>query len=110
MTLHPSLRLVRSAFPALTVWRMNAGHDPVRPIDPEAVGEDVLIVRPAAEVEVRRLPPGGFAFIAALDRGATLAEAAAAATDDAAAFDLAGNLTGLIGASAIVGVTHGAQS
>ncbi len=109
MYLHPSLRLLRSPFPALTAWRMNAGHEPVGPIDFAAGGEDTLIVRPAADVEVRLLPPGGLAFISALRRGATLAHAAAEGVTDAAGFDLAGNLTGLIAAGAIVAISNGAK-
>ena len=67
------------------------------------MAEDTLIVRPDAEVEVRRVPPGGAVFVAALAGGATLGEAAAAAMADDARFDLAGNISGLIAAGAIIG-------
>ena len=67
-TLHPSLRLVRSRWPALTVWRMNVSDVPTTPVD-FSVAEDALIVRPGAEVEVRIVPPGGAAFVTALAAG-----------------------------------------
>ncbi len=103
LALHPSLRLLRSPYPAQTIWTMNAADGDVRPVD-LAQAEDTLIVRPDAEVTVRRVPPGGAAFVAALQQGATLGEAAAAALADDARFDLAGNLSGLIAAGAIAGI------
>jgi hypothetical protein len=100
---HPSLRIVRSAYPAATIWRMNSGDDPVSAVD-FTVAEDVLIVRPDAEVAVRVLPPGGGAFIEELAAGEALGTAAASglAADDR--FDLAGNLAGLIASGAWVEV------
>ena len=103
LQLHPSLRVVRSKFPVLTIWRMNVpGGVPV-PIDLEAGGEDALIVRPAAAVEVRSLPDGGADFIAALESGAPVLEAATTAWAADERFDLAANLSGLIGCGAIAG-------
>jgi uncharacterized membrane protein YphA (DoxX/SURF4 family) len=37
-TAHPSLRTVRSQFPALTIWRMNAGDGELKPVDLSAGG------------------------------------------------------------------------
>lgn len=96
VVLHPSLRIVRSTFPVVTIWSMNSGG--MEPASIEDCGpEDALIVRPRGTVEVRQLPPGGAAFLEALAAGMTLGEAAAAASDANAAFDLAINLAGLIG-------------
>lgn len=102
LKLHPSLRTLRSAFPAQTIWRMHAGDAEIRPVD-LSVAEDTLIVRPDAEVEVRSVPPGGAAFVAALASGDALGVAAGKALAADERFDLAGNLAGLIGAGAIVG-------
>ena len=101
--LHPSLRVVRSKLPALTIWRMNVPGGSPDVIDLEAGGEDALIVRPAAEVEVRTLPDCGAAFIASVASGAPVVEAAATAWAASPCFDLAANLSGLIGCGAIVG-------
>jgi hypothetical protein len=98
--LHPSLRLVVSRHPVVTVWRMNAGEGPVDAVD-FSVAESALIVRPDAEVHVRVVPPGGAQFIAALRQGETLGGAigTALAADDR--FDAAGNLAGLVAAGAL---------
>jgi hypothetical protein len=105
LALHPSLRVVHSEFPALTIWRMNVADGVPAPVDLEAGGEDALVIRPAAEVEVRWMPAGGAEFIAALAEGGTLAAAATAALDADEGFDLATNLAELIRAGAFVGFT-----
>ncbi len=64
LELHPSLRLLTSRFPAQTIWKMNASDGDIVPVDMSRA-EDTLIVRPDAEVEVRVVPPGGAAFVAA---------------------------------------------
>lgn len=94
--LHPSLRIIRSAFPVVTIWSMNSGG--MEPASIENCGpEDALIARPRGVVEVRQLPSGGAAFLNALTAGTTLGKAATAASNADAAFDLAVNLAGLIG-------------
>ena len=97
VALHPSLRILRSVFPVVTIWSMNAGVLEPASIE-DCAAEDAVIARPHADVEVRTLPPGGAAFLEALATGQTLGEAAATACGDNAAFDLAVNLAGLIGA------------
>jgi hypothetical protein len=94
VSLHPSVSLLQSRFPIVSVWHANqeAGDATLPQWRPEAA----LIARPALEVEVWNLPPGGFAFLTALSRGATMAEAAEAATHAAPDFDLAVNLSVLI--------------
>ena len=93
--LHPSAAILRSAFPVVTIWAMNSGERDLGPID-EWRGEDALVVRPHLEVEIRSLPPGGAAFLLALAEGLPLRDAIGAGLSDHAAFDLAGNLAGLI--------------
>lgn len=94
-TLHPSVRIVRSRFPALTIWRMNVEDGVPAPVDIASGGEHALVARPEAGVEVRWVPPGGAAFISALAEGHMLIEAATAALRVANDFDLATNLTAL---------------
>lgn len=97
VVMHPSLRILRSAFPVMTIWSMNSGG--MEPASIENCGpEDAVIARPRGAVEVRPLPPGGAVFLDALATGMSLGEAATAATNADAAFDLAVNLAGLIGA------------
>jgi hypothetical protein len=87
---------------------MNVGDGVPRPVDLAAGGEDCLVVRPAAEIEVRSLPPGGAAFIAALAEGRTLADSAEVALAEDGRFDISVNLAGLLSAGALVGIALGA--
>src|SRR6516225_8975863 len=65
LALHPSLRVVRSQFPALTIWQMNVADGVPAPVDLASGNEDVLIVRPQADVEARSIPEGSPEFIQA---------------------------------------------
>ncbi|WP_416798154.1 DNA-binding domain-containing protein [Ciceribacter azotifigens] len=92
---HPSLTILRSSHPVVTIWAMN-----VREAEPTPIadwnGEDAAIVRPQMLVEVRRLPPGGAVFLQSLADGFPLGEAAARALQTSDAFDLSINLAGLL--------------
>jgi hypothetical protein len=103
LALHPSLRVVRSQFPALTIWRMNVDDGVPGSVDFGSGGEDVLVLRSAAEVEARLMPPGGAEFVTALANGQTAAEATRSAMGASALFDLSANFAALIGAGAFVG-------
>lgn len=103
LTLHPSLRLVRSRYPALTIWRMNVADGVPGHVDLGAGGEDVLIVRPAADVVVHRVPAGGAEFLEGLGRGEDLATATGRAVSHHSDFDLAGHLARLLDGGAFVG-------
>jgi hypothetical protein len=98
--LHPSLTLLRSRFPVVSAWEVN------QPGADQAIrcwrGEDAAVLRPRYEVQVVRLGEGGFAFLSALENGATLATAIEAAVADNAAFDLAANLAMLAGSGVAV--------
>jgi hypothetical protein len=104
LTLHPSLHVVRSPYPVVTVWQVASREGENEAARLPAEGEDALVIRPRLEVEVRRLPEGGGCFILALERGATIGEAAESAIGEAPAFDLAANLGGLMGCGAFIGV------
>jgi hypothetical protein len=96
---HPATRVVRSRFPAVTIFTANRSEgstERVEVVEPE----DALLTRPALEVEVRRLPPGGAIFLARLIAGESLGAAASAALSDSPSFDLAANIGGLLEAGA----------
>ncbi|KUM25594.1 hypothetical protein AU467_25835 [Mesorhizobium loti] len=101
-SLHPSLRLIRSRFPILTIWQMNIGDGVPGPVDLTAGGEDVLVVRPAAAVELRAMPAGGYEFVEALQQGQSLTEAMKTALGTDPRFDLSGNIRDLIAAGAFI--------
>ena len=102
--LHPSLSVVRSHFPAVTIWSANIDKGEPEPIDAGAGGEDAMVLRPDTHVEVRRLPAGGAVFIEALRSSRPLGEAAAEAQAANENFDLQANLTGLFTSGAIIGI------
>jgi len=98
--LHPSVTILTSAYPALSIWEINqtGGERPVESWGPEAA----VIARPFLEVETRRLPAGTETFLLALQSGDTIGaalEAACAATDG---FSAAEGLAVMIGANLAV--------
>ena len=102
VTLHPSVSLLASRFPIVSIWELEQSESDAVAI-PRWGPEAALVARPYLEVEVRRLPPGGLAFLKSLSQGATMASAAEAGMADAEDFDLATSLTVLIGSNIVVG-------
>jgi Putative DNA-binding domain len=98
--LHPSVAIVASDYPIVTIWAMNSGEIALAPIT-DWRGEDALVSRPGRDVEVRRLPPGAKTFLQNLAARNPLGEAAAAALAANASFDLAANLAALFAGLAI---------
>ena len=105
--LHPSTRLVRSQFPALTIWQMNVGDGVPAPVDLAAGGEHALVVRPLADVEVRLISRGSFNFVQALADGASVLAAMKVALAVDRRFDLTANLSDLMQVGALVGYEFG---
>lgn len=103
LVLHPSMRLMRSPYPVFSIWRTNTYDETVQRIRLDVGGEEVLIVRPELEVTLRRLKPGGYAFIAALGEARPLGEAYERALTATPAFELTATLAGLINSGAVVG-------
>jgi hypothetical protein len=99
---HPSAALIRSAYPAGSIW---AAHhrdvlEPVRHSNPETI----LVIRPDADVSVHVLPQEDAVFAEALLGGATLGAAAEGALAADPAFDFGKALVGLIGLGAFSGL------
>ncbi|MGO4285847.1 HvfC/BufC N-terminal domain-containing protein [Bosea sp. TAB14] len=103
LVLHPSIRIVRSAFPIVGIWQVNIEGDDVTATSLEASEDDALVARPEAEVEIRRLPVGAAAFMKELQAGAPIVEAVKEGLSVSPQFDLAGVLRGMIEAKVIVG-------
>lgn len=104
LCLHPSLGVVRSVYPVVTIWQLAMRDGEDEPARLPADGEDALVARPELTVDVRRLPEGGADFVLALQGGANLQSAAAVATVSAPDFDLIANLAGLMSSGVIVGI------
>jgi hypothetical protein len=100
--LHPSVEIVTSPFPIVTIWAMNAGETELAPVE-DWSGEDALVLRPGLDALVTRLPRGGAGFLEALRRGAPLGAAVETAHAATPGFDIAENLAILLGAGLVVG-------
>jgi hypothetical protein len=105
LVLHPSVCLIQSRFPIVTTWENNRTRSANGMIQ-RWVGEAAMVARPFLKVEVRRLPPGGYAFIQALFEGETLESAAGTVNDLPPGFDVASGLSLIEDAKVIVGVQN----
>ncbi len=98
-TFHPAARLLRSDYPAASIWAGSQGQGEFAPPE-DWRGEETLVTRPGADVRLRILPVGGYSFARPLQEGATLGEAHAAAMH-IEGFDPGEHVIGLIVAGAI---------
>jgi len=103
---HPATRIVRSRFPAVTIFIANRSDGSASRVE-VVEAEDALLTRPALDVEARRLPPGGAIFLTRLITSDFLGAAASAALSDAPSFDLAANIGGLLEAGAFTTALYG---
>lgn len=103
LVLHPSVRVILSGFPIVSIWQAHIEDDAALRLSQASGGEDALISRPGAEVEMRKLPPGAGVFIQALQTGHCLAEAAQSGLNACAEFDPGLALSGMIEAELIIG-------
>lgn len=55
VSLHPATRLVRSPFPVFAIWEANRGDEEPGPLELSGEGDNVLVNRPAAEVQACRV-------------------------------------------------------
>jgi hypothetical protein len=104
VALHPSVQLVTSAYPIVSIWEAHlepGRSSPVQVTPPE----DALVARPNFAVEVRRLLPGGSVFLSRLAGHATLGEAFEGAAAAEPKFDLVTNLTALLVSRIVVGLS-----
>lgn len=102
VTLHPSVGIVISTFPILSIWLANQA-ETVAPLRHRGA-ESALVSRPYFDVETRRLQPGTDAFLLALKSGSTLGAAVAAGAEASTEFSAAEALATLIGANIAVGL------
>ncbi|HLW91132.1 MAG TPA: DNA-binding domain-containing protein [Roseiarcus sp.] len=101
---HPAARLLSSDHPIASIWAAHQIANETPRVE-NWRAEAALVTRPEADVLVRVLPPGGYAFASALYGGASLSDAHAATdTED---FDVGAHLVGLIEAGALVELKSG---
>lgn len=96
LRLHPSARLMVSASPVSHIWEINRQSAPIDRKRQIPGGEEyLLIVRPRATVEVRRISRGAHAALAALERRAPVTEAMAAGSEADPGIDIVTHLLSL---------------
>jgi Putative DNA-binding domain len=84
---HPSVSIIKSPYPIVSIWQVNDDPDHAVPIAPWAA-EAALVARPFGDVEVTRLAPGVAEFFLRLAHNGTMNDALEAAEEAAAEFDL----------------------
>ncbi|MBL4807439.1 MAG: putative DNA-binding domain-containing protein [Rhodobacteraceae bacterium] len=101
LTLHPTMRILQSNYPVFSIWQNNS--ETAQVILPSG-GQDILIARPEAELQMRTLPAGGADFLKALQDNQPLAQAAeiGAKTDG---FDLTENIGGILASQILIKTT-----
>jgi hypothetical protein len=103
--LHPTLSLMASPWPVLSLWAANTGRGAHADVDLERA-ECVTVLRPHGTVESHRLEHGLLAFLAALRDGTMLGRAAERALDAEPGFDLAAGIGRLFAIQAVIGLRH----
>ncbi|MCM2320455.1 MAG: DNA-binding domain-containing protein [Pseudomonas sp.] len=100
LVLQPALALLRSPFAIVSLWAAHQGALDIAQIDPGRA-ENALVLRHGLEVEVIGLMPGEVLFVARLQEGASLGQAAGEATARHPDLDMAAPLAQLLRAGAI---------
>jgi hypothetical protein len=102
LKLHPSIVLLESRFPAVSIWEAN--HFENDNMLDTWKAECALVSRPSLQVQVRALSASTHAFIAALAEGRALGTAIVKAFEGNPNFDLGDAFNTLIGAEIVVGL------
>ena len=107
MRLHPSCRLLVSAYPTLRIWQANQALDAGDEFIDVAQGGDALLIhRDGNRVAIDRIAPSACAFLMALRDGRDLDAAMDAAEDIDPDFDLENALRSHIAMGIIVGIAE----
>lgn len=94
---HPATRMVRSPYPAVSIFAMNRQPGPVTPLI-RSDAQNALVTRPDMDVEVAHLPDDAAHFLDLLLQGQPLGSAAADTFAPFPDFDLSAHLAALISA------------
>jgi hypothetical protein len=102
LALHPSVQLLKSQFPVVSIWEANlhANDNTLNLWQPECA----LVARPRLDVEVRRLTPDAYEFLSALAQGSSVGDAIDRSVANAPEFDLTECFETLISADITVGL------
>ena len=107
LTLHPSVQLLASVWPVVTAWAMNQPGATPTPLPANRPEAALILHDRRDEVPVQEIGPGDLAFVAAVQRGETLLQAAAEGQAAEPGHTPAGILTTLARTGALVGLSMG---
>jgi len=97
---HPSVSIIKSPYPIVSIWKVNDDPDHAVPIAPWAP-EAALVARPFGGVQVTRLAPGAAEFLLRLAHNGTMGDAVRAGGEAATEFDLVQAVQSLIMSRAV---------
>ncbi len=100
---HPSVTVMQSPYAVASLWAAHQTKGDLGMID-LGRGEAAIVLRQNLDVLTLRLPPGAAEFVAAIQRGRGLGEAASAAVIATADFDLSATLALLLGHGALTSI------
>ena len=103
LSLQAACHVLRSAHPVHAIWRFNATEDKITGAARCRGRAGVAAGREAVLVQL--LPPGGAAFLLALQAGEPLGHAAERAAADAPTFDLGANLASIFSARIVSAIS-----
>jgi len=101
-TLHPSLRLFESEFPAGRIWETNIGDADPPALGLDSGGERLAVMRHEGELRLHRLGRGEYAFLESLADGRSFAASVDCGAAADPAFDATLGLQRFVAANAIV--------
>lgn len=101
LVLHPSVQTIASTYAVVSLWAAHQGADDIESVDIHAP-ESAIVVRRGLTVLVLPAPRGAVDFLAGVESGQSLGDAAAAAAEASQAFDLATTLTLLLSQQALI--------
>jgi hypothetical protein len=102
LTLHPSLGLVTSPYAVASIWQAHRGGPALGTFSIDAP-QSIIVVRPAASVDIHIVSPASFTFVSALSRGLALADAVDHVASAHPDFDINNQIAGLFGLGLIAG-------
>jgi hypothetical protein len=93
--MHPSVHFLSSSYSIFSLWAAHQGVLDIADVDPD-IAQQVLVFRDGLDVQTLQIPFGAYCFLTRLHCADTLAEAAGAAADADAHFDLSGAIALLL--------------
>lgn len=100
---HPSVSTLSSRFAIVSLWAAHQREGDIEPVDVD-VAESAIVLRDGLQVLVLRAPHSAADFVAAIQQGMGLGQAANAARRAAPDFDLTASLSLLLGHGALIAV------